>query len=87
MDKNIIRCAWATHDPIYQSYHDHEWGVPVFDDLKLFEFLILEGFQAGLSWITILKKRESFLKHFDNFNPEIIANYDESKIQKIVRYP
>ena len=63
----IIRCSWCGDDPLYVAYHDNEWGVPVYDDQTLFEFLILETFQAGLSWITILKKRENFRKAFDNF--------------------
>jgi DNA-3-methyladenine glycosylase I len=78
------RCGWATSDPLYLSYHDEEWGVPVHDDRKLFEFLILESAQAGLSWITILKKRENYRKAFDNFDPEIISKYDDKKIQDLM---
>jgi DNA-3-methyladenine glycosylase I len=74
------RCAWVTDDPIYIHYHDTEWGVPLYDSQKLFEFLILEGAQAGLSWITVLKKREHYREVFDNFNPNIIANYYLIKI-------
>jgi len=73
------RCAWVGNDPIYIKYHDQEWGVPVFDDQKLFEFLILETFQAGLSWLTVLKKRENFRKAFDNFDYHKIATYSEDK--------
>jgi len=73
------RCAWVTDDPLYMEYHDTEWGVPVFDDTTLFEFLVLESFQAGLSWITILKKRENFRTAFDNFDYQKIANYSEEK--------
>lgn len=78
------RCKWVTDDPLYIEYHDKEWGVPVHDDRKLFELLILEGAQAGLSWITILKKRENYRKAFDNFNPEKIAKYDDAKIQQLL---
>ena len=66
--KNKSRCAWVTADPLYIDYHDNEWGVPVQDDRKLFEFLILEGAQAGLNWLTILKKRENYKRCFDNIN-------------------
>ena len=78
------RCWWVTDDRIYIDYHDREWGVPVHDDRLLFEFLILEGMQAGLSWITILKKRENFRKAFDNFDPEKIAAYSEKRIQRLL---
>lgn len=73
------RCPWAGIDPLYISYHDLEWGVPLHDDQQLFEFLLLEGAQAGLSWITILKKRQGYRKAFDNFSAEKIARYDVSK--------
>ncbi|MBM7663069.1 DNA-3-methyladenine glycosylase I [Bacillus mesophilus] len=79
------RCGWVTADPIYIDYHDHEWGVPIYDDRLLFEFLNLEGAQAGLSWITILKKRENYRKAFDGFNPEVIVNYDEQKIEELLQ--
>ena len=78
------RCKWVTDDHIYIDYHDKEWGVPVHDDRKLFEFLILEGAQAGLSWITILKKRENYRKAFDDFDPVKIAQYGEEKIQELL---
>ena len=78
------RCFWATGSKLYEDYHDNEWGVPVYDDQTLFEFLLLETFQAGLSWITILKKRENFRKAFDNFNYQKIANYDEKKFQELM---
>ena len=81
-----IRC-WGTGTPIYEVYHDTEWGVPVHDDQKIFEFLILEGMQAGLSWITILRKRENFRKAFDNFDPEKIARYETRKIKKLLSDP
>ncbi len=79
-----IRCAWCGNDPLYMEYHDTEWGVPVFDDHKLFEFLILETFQAGLSWITILRKRENFRKALNNFDYKIIANYTQEKQDELL---
>ncbi len=79
------RCAWCGNDPLYMEYHDTEWGVPVYDDDKLFEFLILETFQAGLSWITILRKRENFRKAFDNFDYKKIANYGEKKYETLLQ--
>lgn len=80
----ISRCAWVTSDPLYMDYHDKEWGVPIFDDQLLFEFLILEGAQAGLSWLTILKRREQYRKAFDHFDAEKIAQYDHKKYQDIL---
>ncbi len=77
------RCSWCGDDPLYISYHDEEWGVPVKDDDTLFEFLILETFQAGLSWITVLRKRENFRKAFDNFDYQKIANYGQKKIESL----
>jgi DNA-3-methyladenine glycosylase I len=82
--KKISRCAWVTSDPLYIDYHDHEWGNPIHDDQKLFEFLILEGAQAGLSWITILKKRDNYRKCFDYFDAEKIARYDQVKINELL---
>lgn len=82
MKKN--RCAWCGTDPLYVEYHDTEWGVPVYNDEKLFEFLILETFQAGLSWITILRKRENFRKAFDAFDYKKIANYKEAKYEELM---
>ena len=81
--KIVNRCDWCGDDPLYQKYHDEEWGVPTFDDKTLFEFLILEGAQAGLSWITVLRKRENYRKAFHQFNPEKIARYSENKIQRL----
>lgn len=78
------RCFWVNSDPLYIDYHDNEWGKPVYDDETLFEFLLLESFQAGLSWITILKKRENFRKAFDNFNYKKIANYNEKKFDELI---
>ena len=81
----IQRCAWVpTNDTLYLDYHDREWGVPVHDDLVWFEFLILEGFQAGLSWRTILNKRENFRQAFDLFDPQKIAAYDDTKIGELL---
>lgn len=79
------RCAWVTKDQIYIDYHDKEWGKPVYDDKTLFEFLILESFQAGLSWLTILKKRENFRNAFDNFDVEKVAKYTENKVEELVK--
>ncbi len=78
------RCTWCGNDPLYMAYHDEEWGVPVRDDDTLFEFLILETFQAGLSWITILRKRENFKKAFDNFDYKKIAKYGEDKFNSLL---
>jgi DNA-3-methyladenine glycosylase I len=80
----ISRCWWCGDDPLYQAYHDREWGVPIHDDRELFEFLCLEGAQAGLSWITILRKREHYRLVFDGFSAEKIARYDEVKIASLL---
>lgn len=80
----MTRCSWCLGDDAYIEYHDTEWGVEVHDDIKLFEFLILEGAQAGLSWITILRKRENYRVAYDNFKPSIVASYDENKIQELM---
>ena len=82
MSKN--RCGWCVGDPLYERYHDNEWGNPVYDDETLFEFLILETFQAGLSWITILRKRENFRKAFDNFEYKKIAIYNQGEIDSLL---
>ena len=82
MTKN--RCSWAGPDEIYIKYHDEEWGIPTHDDRELFEMLVLESFQAGLSWITILKKRQNFKKAFDDFDVEKVAGYGESKISELL---
>jgi len=81
----IIRCEWTKDNAYNNVYHDEEWGVPVHDDRKLFEFLVLDAFQAGLSWLTILKKRENFRKAFDDFDALKIAKYDEKKIQSLMK--
>jgi len=80
----IVRCDWCVTDPIYTAYHDEEWGVPVYDSRALWEKLILDGFQAGLSWITILKRRDNFIKAFDGFDPSLIAKYDENDIERLM---
>lgn len=81
------RCSWCLGDPLYETYHDGEWGVPLYDNQKLFEFLLLEGAQAGLSWITVLRKREGYRQAFDDFNPEKIARYSAKKIDKLLQNP
>jgi DNA-3-methyladenine glycosylase I len=87
LDDGRIRCGWAGSDPLNRAYHDQEWGVPLKDDRRLFEMLVLEGFQAGLSWITILRKRDNFRKAFDGFDPEKIAGYDPGKIDALLADP
>ena len=81
------RCGWVNEDPLYLAYHDEEWGVPVRDDRKLFEMLLLEGAQAGLSWYTILKKREAYRRAFDGFDPKRVARYDERKVASLLQDP
>lgn len=78
------RCGWCEKEEIYVKYHDEEWGVPVFDDNKQFEFLVLESAQAGLSWLTILKRRENYRRAFDNFDPAIVACFDEAKVEELM---
>ena len=85
--ENKTRCTWCEKDDLYRKYHDEEWGIPVYDDATLFEFLILETFQAGLSWYTILAKREHFRLAFDNFDYKKIAHYQEDKIQELLLNP
>ncbi|NWG53263.1 MAG: DNA-3-methyladenine glycosylase I [Hydrogenophilaceae bacterium] len=87
MSDDRPRCAWPGADPLYIRYHDEEWGVPEHDDRALFEMLLLEGFQAGLSWITILRKRENFRRAFDGFEPAKIARYRPAKIEKLMQDP
>lgn len=82
---NIIRCGWCEKDDLYRRYHDEEWGKPVYDDETIFEFLVLESFQAGLSWHTILKKRENFRKAFDRFDYKKIAEYSGEKIEDLMQ--
>jgi len=81
------RCAWAVGDPLYLDYHDREWGVPVHDDHRLFEFLILEGAQAGLSWLTILRRREAYRQAFAGFQPEVVARFDAAKVAELLANP
>ena len=83
-DQIPVRCAWAGTDPLMIDYHDQEWGVPLHDDRKMFEFLILEGMQAGLSWMTILKKRENFRLAFDGFDPAVVSQYDQAKVEDLL---
>src|SRR6202012_926906 len=78
------RCAWVSSDPIYIEYHDKEWGRPIHDDRLLFEFLILEGAQAGLSWLTVLKKRDNYRRAFDNFDPAKVSRYDGKKFKELL---
>ena len=78
------RCLWCKDDELYIKYHDEEWGMPVLDDRKHFEFLVLESAQAGLSWITILRKRESYREAYKNFEPSVVANFDDKRIEKII---
>jgi len=82
-----IRCGWPASDPIYITYHDLEWGVPVREDRKQFEFLVLESAQAGLSWLTILKRREGYREAYDGFDPDLVARYNESRIQLMLQDP
>ncbi len=84
---NLLRCAWPGDDPLYLDYHDKEWGVPVHDDRLLFEFLTLESAQAGLSWITVLRKRENYRKAFARFDPEKVAKFSDKKIEKLLLNP
>lgn len=81
----LARCGWCGTDPVYTAYHDTEWGVPEHDSQALFEKLLLDGFQAGLSWITILRKRDNFRRAFDGFDPDIIARYDAAKVEALMQ--
>jgi DNA-3-methyladenine glycosylase I len=85
MNKNPSRCPWPSNNELMIKYHDNEWGRPVYDDQKLFEYMVLDAFQAGLSWQTIINKRENFRKAFDNFDPVIISKYNEKKIQSLMK--
>ncbi|GAB4405481.1 MAG: DNA-3-methyladenine glycosylase I [Microscillaceae bacterium] len=82
-----VRCAWVGPDTLYQHYHDEEWGVPVHDDRHLFEMLVLEGAQAGLNWITVLRKREHYRAALDNFEPALVANYTEARLEALLQNP
>ncbi len=83
----IVRCAWVTEDPLYQDYHDTEWGVPLHQDERLFELLVLESAQAGLSWLTILKRRQAYRQHFAGFRPQRVAAFDERQIEALLQQP
>ena len=87
MAKQTCRCSWCGDDPLYVAYHDEEWGVPLYDERALFEFLILEGAQAGLAWITVLRKRDNYRAAFDNFDPEKIARYTPARVEKLMQNP
>lgn len=84
-EDGLVRCWWCGDDPFYQSYHDHEWGWPVFDDRKLYEKICLEGFQSGLSWLTILRKRENFRKAFAEFDVQKVACFNEKDVQRLMQ--
>jgi DNA-3-methyladenine glycosylase I len=84
-DASLCRCGWVTDDPLYLEYHDHEWGVPHRDDRHLFEMLVLEGAQAGLSWITILRKREGYRRLFENFDAEAVAAFDQARVEELLQ--
>lgn len=86
-EQEIIRCGWGTTDPLYINYHDIEWGTPVHDDRILFEMIALDGMQAGLSWATILKKRENFRMAFDGFDPHVVSNYGHEKVEELMQNP
>lgn len=81
----MTRCGWCGEDPLYVAYHDTEWGVPVHDDRKLFEFVVLEGAQAGLSWLTILRRREGYRRAFADFDPERVARFDQSDVERLLQ--
>ena len=81
------RCTWCSDDPLYVAYHDDEWGVPLYDDSTLFQFLLLEGAQAGLAWITVLRKREGYRRAFDNFDAQTIARYSDKKLETLLQNP
>ncbi len=87
MSSAIVRCAWCGNDPLYQTYHDTEWGVPLHDDRALFELLTLEGAQAGLSWITVLKKRDNYRRAFANFDPEAVARFGDAETAALLANP
>ena len=87
MGEDTVRCPWPGVDPLYRKYHDEEWGVPLHEDLKLFEFLVLEGMQAGLSWSTVLRKRENFRRLFAGFDPERVALFDSRRIELLLQDP
>ena len=85
--RTVVRCPWAGSDPLYRAYHDREWGVPARDDVRLFEFLVLEGAQAGLSWITILRKRDHYRRVFRGFDPARVARFDARQVERLLADP
>ncbi|MFZ5939996.1 MAG: DNA-3-methyladenine glycosylase I [Bacteroidota bacterium] len=87
MNRERKRCPWSGNDPVYISYHDEEWGLPLHDDRKHFEFLVLESAQAGLSWLTILKRRENYRRLYADFDPEIVAGYDQDRVEELLNDP
>jgi DNA-3-methyladenine glycosylase I len=86
-DEAVVRCPWCGSDPLYRAYHDHEWGVPLHDDQRLFEMLTLEGAQAGLSWLTILRKREGYRQAFAGFDPQLVAVFDDQDVARLLADP
>jgi len=86
-EEGVSRCWWCGNDPLYQTYHDHEWGYPVYDDQRLFEKICLEGFQAGLSWITILRKRENFRKAFKDFSIDHVSRMNQRSVERLLKDP
>jgi DNA-3-methyladenine glycosylase I len=86
-DETIVRCPWCGSDPLYIAYHDHEWGVPLHDERRLFEMLTLEGAQAGLSWLTILRKREGYRRAFAGFDPQLVAGFDDADVARLLADP
>lgn len=84
LDSTIVRCDWCGSDPLYRAYHDHEWGVPLHDERRLFEMLTLEGAQAGLSWLTILRKREGYRRAFAGFDPQVVAAFDDADVARLL---
>jgi DNA-3-methyladenine glycosylase I len=86
-DEAIVRCPWCGSDPLYIAYHDHEWGVPLHDEQRLFEMLTLEGAQAGLSWLTILRKREGYRRAFAGFDPQLVAGFDDADVARLLADP
>jgi DNA-3-methyladenine glycosylase I len=87
MNENIRRCPWCGTDPLYREYHDHEWGIPLHDDIRLFEMLTLEGAQAGLSWLTVLRKREGYRRAFARFDPRIVATFNDDDVARLITDP
>ena len=87
LDQTVVRCPWCGSDPLYRAYHDHEWGVPLHDEQRLFEMLTLEGAQAGLSWLTILRKREGYRRAFAGFDPQLVAGFDDAAVARLLADP